>query len=244
MDITIHLLVLVTFLSAAFLKGITGLGFSTMCLPVLTVFIDHKIAIPLVILPSLCSNVLVMVNAGKFAAAFKRFWPVYLAAIPGLLGGLWLLNALQSSKSRAILGIVLCVYAAWALIQSDFRLTGSLERWLGVPVGFVTGFVNGISGSQVMPILPYLLSLHLDKKLFVTSINLSFTLSSLIMLVGLRRIGLLNSQIILIAISGIIPVALGIYLGGLIRQSISEKHYRTIVLVFLFVLGISLIVKA
>jgi uncharacterized membrane protein YfcA len=243
MDIPTHFVVFAVFLVAAFLKGITGLGFSTMCLPMLTVFLDHKTAIPLVILPSLCSNVLVMANAGKFTTAFKRFWPVYIAAIPGLLGGLWILHAIQSSKSRAFLGMMLCVYAVWALIQSDFRLTDRFERWLFVPVGISTGFVNGITGSQVMPILPYLLSLQLDKKLFVTAINLSFTLSSLVMLLGLRRIGLIDPQSLITSISGIIPVTFGIYLGGLIRQSLPEKHYRRIVLGFLIVLGMSLIVR-
>jgi uncharacterized membrane protein YfcA len=243
MDIQTFLIVLAVFLIAAFLKGITGLGFSTMCLPMLTVFLDHKIAIPLVILPSLCSNVLVMLNAGQFAPAFKRFWRVYVAAIPGLLCGLWVLQAIHSSRSRAFLGGVLCVYAVWALIQNNFRLTDGLEKWLGVPVGLVTGFVNGITGSQVMPILPYLLSLHLDTKLFITAINLSFTLSSLIMLVGLRRIGLIDSQILIMAITGVIPVAFGISLGGFIRQSIPEKHYRNIVLGFLIVLGVSLMMK-
>jgi hypothetical protein len=37
-----------------------------------------------------------------------------------------------------------------------------------LPSGFVTGTINGIIGSQVMPILPYLLALDLNRDVFVT----------------------------------------------------------------------------
>ena len=51
---------------AAFLKGITGLGFSTICLGMLANIIPLPVAIPMVIIPSLSSNVIVMVQAGHF----------------------------------------------------------------------------------------------------------------------------------------------------------------------------------
>jgi uncharacterized membrane protein YfcA len=48
-------LVLGAFFLSAFLKGITGMGFSTICLGLIATFIDIRLAIPLVIFPSLSS---------------------------------------------------------------------------------------------------------------------------------------------------------------------------------------------
>lgn len=244
MDFQTVIPVSLAFFFAAFLKGITGLGFSTICLPILTTFVDLKTSIPLVIVPSLSSNALVMAQAGRFKETLGRFWPIYVSAIPGLVLGVYVLNAIHSSISRAILGAVLVVYAMWAVRTKAIGLPKHFVAWLASPVGFSTGFINGVTGSQVMPILPFLLSLQLNKDTFVQAINLSFTLSSLIMLLLLSRVGLLTPQVVGTSFFGIIPVAIGISLGGKLRGALSEETFRKVVLIFLLVIGFSLIMRA
>ncbi len=243
MDVQTLIPIFLAFFVAALLKGITGLGFSTICLPILTTFLDLKVSIPLVIVPSLSSNTLVMVQAGRFREALGRFWLVYVSAIPGVVLGVSVLTSVPSSLSRAVLGGILCVYGLWALRSKAEVLPKRMERWLTGPVGFVTGVVNGVTGSQVMPILPFFLALQLHKDLFVQAINLSFTLSSLLMLMLLSRVGLLTYSIVGIALAGIIPVALGITFGGKLRQALPEDRFRTIVLLFVLILGFSLIMR-
>ncbi len=234
---------MLAFFVAAFLKGITGLGFSTICLPILSMFIDLKIAIPLVIIPSLSSNVLVMAQAGRFQEALQRFWRLYLSALPGLILGVSVLSSVKTSWSRAVLGAILFVFALWAWRTQALALSKTAEKWWSTPVGLVTGMVNGITGSQVMPVLPFLLALQLHKDLFVQAINLSFTLSSLVMLVLLSRFGLLSLGTLGLAAVGILPVALGIFWGGKLRRRLPDEAFRKVVLVFLLVLGLSLMIR-
>ncbi|WP_256872664.1 sulfite exporter TauE/SafE family protein [Candidatus Entotheonella palauensis] len=243
MDIPTTTFVLLAFFVAAFLKGITGLGFSTICLPILSILIDLKMAIPLVIIPSLSSNVLVMMQAGRFREALHRFWPLYLSAIPGLMLGVSVLSSVKSSWSRAVLGAILFIFALWSWRTQARTLSLKAERWWSGPVGLMTGVVNGITGSQVMPVLPFLLALQLHKDLFVQTINLSFTLSSLVMLILLSRFGLLSWSTLSLAAVGILPVSLGIFLGGKLRQRLPDEAFRKVVLVFLLVLGLSLMVR-
>lgn len=73
MDTQTLILSFSAFFIASFLKGLTGIGFSTLCLGFLTVFIDIRLAIPLVFLPSLTSNILVMYDAGHFRQTMQRF---------------------------------------------------------------------------------------------------------------------------------------------------------------------------
>ncbi len=235
--------VLLAFFVAASLKGITGLGFSTICLPILSTFIDLKVAIPLVIIPSLSSNILVMIQAGRFKEALQRFWPLYISAIPGLMLGVSVLSSVKSSWSRAVLGAILFMFALWAWRTQALVLSKTAERRWSGPVGLVTGVVNGITGSQVMPVLPFLLALQLHKDLFVQAINLSFTLSSLVMLVLLSRFGMLSFGTLGVAAVGILPVAIGIFLGGKLRQRLPDEAFRKVVLIFLLVLGLSLMIR-
>ena len=61
-----------TFLFAAFLKGTAGLGFATTCLGIMASFVDMRLAISLVVLPSLLSSLLVMIDAGGFLPVDRK----------------------------------------------------------------------------------------------------------------------------------------------------------------------------
>lgn len=235
--------ILTAYVVAGGIKGLTGIGFSTSCLPIMALRLDLKIAIPLVIVPSIVSNLVVMLQAGRFREAVSRFWPLYLASIPGLLIGLSILVSIDVDVAKAILGLVLIAYVFWALVNKSFSLSGEWERLLKMPAGFCTGLVNGLTGSQVMPVLPYLLSLDLGKSAFIQAINISFTFSSLIMLVGMDRLGHLSLDTLLTALSGLIPVLLTVYLAGRLQKQISGSFHRTLVLSFLLVMGVILLFK-
>jgi len=94
-----------------------------------------------------------------------------------------------------------------------------------------------------MPALPYFLSLNLSKKAFVQAINISFTLSSLIMLIGMNRLGHLSFNTFLTAVGGLIPVLLAVYLAGRLQHQLSGALHRKLVLTFLLVMGLVLLVK-
>ncbi|MBG0790676.1 MAG: sulfite exporter TauE/SafE family protein [Desulfovibrionaceae bacterium] len=234
--------VLATFLFAAFLKGTAGLGFATTCLGVMAAYLDLKTAIPLVIVPSLAANALVMFGAGGFVRVFRRFWPMFAAALPGLLLGLWILNGVHSDLPRAVLGASMVLYAAWGIWGGTFRLEHAPGPAVGV--GLVTGLVNGLTGSQIMPVLPYLMSLPITKDELVQAINTSFSLSSLVMLAGMGKFGLLTRDVLLLSAVGIAPVGLGIWVGGKIRRRLPEAAFRKMVHVLVGALGLALIGRA
>ncbi len=243
MDSQLLVIVFFSFFIAAFLKGLTGLGFITICLGLLALFIDLKVAIPLICIPSLCSNILVMIQAGSFLTALRRFWPLYLSTLPGLFVGLSLLATRSDEVPKCLLAVVIIVYGVYGLTRGMSSLSFSKEKKYMIPVGVVSGFVVGATGSQIMPIMPYLISLQMSKELFVQAINCSFTLNTIIMIMGLGKLGLLDHENIYVSIIGIIPVFSGIYLGGKMRKKISERRFRELVLLLLIVLGGILLVR-
>jgi uncharacterized membrane protein YfcA len=236
--------ILTAYVVAGGIKGLTGIGFSTSCLPIMALRLDLRVAIPLVIVPSIASNIVVMVQAGCFREAVSRFWPLYVASIPGLMIGLSILVSIDVDTSKAVLGLVLVSYSLWALRNKPLSLCVEWERILKIPAGFCTGFVNGLTGSQVMPVLPYLLSLNLGKRAFVQAINISFTLSSLIMLFGMNRLGHLSSDTFLTAVCGLVPVLLIVSLAGRLQNQLTGASHRKLVLTFLLVMGLVLSVKS
>lgn len=231
-----------TYAFAATAKGITGLGFSTTCLPILVLFMGLKDALALVVVPSICSNLVLMRQAGRFGETVKRFWPMLLALLPGLALGLWILSRIDGVQAGAVLGVMLLLWCAFSVAKPDLSLPPKLERPLAPVSGCLTGFINGVTGSQVMPAVPFLMMLNMERNLFVQAINCSFTLSSIVMAIGLGGLGLFDLQDLVISAIGTCFVFLGLQVGTAVRGRLSERLFRNAVLAMLTVMSLSLIV--
>ncbi|QPC41868.1 sulfite exporter TauE/SafE family protein [Kaustia mangrovi] len=238
------IVVALAYLAAGFVKGASGLGFSTTCLPILVLALGLKDALALVIIPSVVANIFLILSSGHLKETARRFWPLYAAQIPGIVAGLALLAWIDGAVATVVLGLVLGAYAAVALAQPEFRLAPGPERLLRAPVGFATAVINGLTGSQVMPVVPYMLALRLDPKRFVQAVNLSFTLSSLVMAVGLSRIGLFGEHELAVSVAGLVPSYAGIWIGGRMRGRLSPDQFRRFVLTVLGVLGLVLVLRS
>ncbi|WP_174823562.1 sulfite exporter TauE/SafE family protein [Ruegeria arenilitoris] len=236
--------ILATYVFAATAKGITGLGFSTTCLPILALVVGLKDALPLVIIPSVCSNLVVMRQAGHFRETVRRFWPMLIALFPGLGAGLWALSWIEGVQAGAILGIVLLLWCAFTFAKPDLRLPAGFERPLAPLSGCLTGLINGVTGSQVMPVVPFLMMLHLERNLFIQALNCSFTLSSFVMAIGLGQLGLFSQDDFLISVLGLGFVFIGLTIGGKIRHRLSETLFRSAIIAMLSVMGVSLVLPA
>lgn len=244
MDLAVAAIAGGAFFFAAFSKGITGMGFATTCLPLIALPLGLEFALPLVLVPLVASNIIVQIDAGHFRETMRRFWPMVLAAMFGVAIGIYLLSVVETRFASAVLGAVLFVYGVFALRTPDMSLPRHLEKPLAPVAGLTTGIVNGLTGSQLMPVLPYLMALKLDRERFVQAINCSFTASSLVMAAGLSQIGLMDWERVLVSTLGIIPVWIGLKLGAPVRRRISPDLFRTLVILMLMASGALLIARA
>ncbi len=130
------------------------------------------------------------------------------------------------------------------LANARFRLTESRTRRLEPAIGAATGFVNGLTGSQVMPLVPYLLSLDLPRERFLQASNQSFTLSSVAMFAGLGMAGSMTARVVAVSACGLVLVALGVRIGERISRRLAPQGFRTAVLIVLGALGLGLILRA
>jgi uncharacterized protein len=229
---------------AALVKGVTGLGYSSTCLPILTLAFGLKEALPMVLIPSVASNLVVMMGTGGFFTSAQRFWPMVVSAAVSVFAGLWALTRLGSVRAAAVLGVLLLIYVGFALTNARFRLTEARTRKFEPAIGAATGFINGLTGSQVMPLTPYLLSLDMTRERFLQASNQSFTLSSAAMFVGLGVAGLMTMQVVAVSACGIVLVALGVKIGQRIGHYLAPQAFRTAVLIVLAALGLGLILRA
>ena len=192
----------------------------------------------------IASNLVVMMSTGGFVASAQRFWPMLLSAATAVFAGLWALTQMRGESAAAVLGVVLLMYVAFALANARFVLIEARTRKFEPAIGAATGFVNGLTGSQVMPLIPYLLSLDIARERFVQASNQSFTLSSVAMFVGLGVAGLMTAPVVAVSTIGLVLVALGVRIGRRISRHLAPQAFRTAVLIVLAALGLGLILRA
>ena len=136
------------FMAAALVKGLTGLGFLTVCVASLAFVVGLKTAVGLVLVPSLLSNVFIMRDAGRFVETTRRFWPLYLASAPGLVIGVQLLIMVDQNLVAATLGSVVASYSVLALAKPNISIADRFKGPLQLPVGLAHGVVAGLTGRR------------------------------------------------------------------------------------------------
>lgn len=242
-DYTTQGLAAVALVAAGVIKGTTGIGYVSCALPLLVATIGLKPAMAVVLAPAMATNIVVALTAGHLREAMKCFWPLYLAMVPGIAAGVTMLAYVDQRIAVVTLGTSMLLYASFSLAKPSLRIPLRWQSALKVPTGLLNGFVTGLTGSQVMPLIPYVLGLNLAPALTVQSINLAVILGTVVVGIGLAANGLLTPSLIGASCAAVLPAAAGAMIGSWLRSFLPAEGFRTIALAVLAIMGASMILR-
>ena len=233
-----------TFLLAGFVKGVIGLGLPTVSMGLLTLVMAPAKAASLLIVPSFVTNVWQLAAGPSFKRLAYRLWPMLAGVVVGTLAGTGLLTGSHAGQAAIALGLLLMLYALLGLTSVRFSVPPRVERWLGPLIGAVTGLVTAATGVFVIPAVPYLGALNLDKEDMIQALGLSFTVSTIALAVALAAGGAFALGDIGVSTAALAPALLGMAAGGAVRSRFSEKTFRLVFFGGLLVLGAHLASRA
>jgi uncharacterized membrane protein YfcA len=229
------------FLLAGMVKGLLGLGLPTVAMGLLGLAMPPVQAAALLLVPSLVTNVWQLLAGPRFAALIRRLWPMMLAIVVGTLAGSGIIAGAVASAASMGLGIALALYGLVGLLKPQLRIPPAVEPWAGPLVGAVTGLVTGATGVFVIPAVPYLGSLGLNRDDLVQALGLSFTVSTLALAAGLALHGALPLATSGTSLLAVLPALIGTWLGGWLRLRVRPETFRRGFFIGLLVLGGELI---
>lgn len=237
------LIVTLTFFLAGMVKGVTGMGLPTVAMGVLGAIIPPVAAASMLIIPSFVTNVWQLFAGQRFAVLALRLWPMLLGIVVGTVAGSWLLISANAGWTTTGLGAALALYAGFSLLARPLSVPARAERWLSPVVGLTTGMVTGGTGVFVIPAVPYLQALGLNKDDLIQALGLAFTISTISLAIGLARGGAFHFGSIATSALAIAPALMGMWFGQWIRQHIAAATFRRWFLICLLLLGLELTVR-
>jgi uncharacterized membrane protein YfcA len=163
----------------------------------------------------------------------------------GTVSGAGLIAGARSTAALAALGVALTLYAALGLRSKKFVVRPTHELWLSPLIGVVTGLITGATGIFVIPAVPYLQALQLERKDLIQVLGLSFTVSTVALGGGLFRQGVFEASTSLLGLSllALVPALLGTFAGQHLRERMSVETFRRVFFIGLLLLRLYLTLK-
>jgi len=236
----LYIYLLLIFILAGFVKGVTGMGLPTVAMGLLGIFMPLPVAAALLVIPSFVTNVLQFFSGPSVRQMIGRLWPMMLLILAGTVAASSLLISINPAWSAFSLGTALIIYATYALVSPSLTVSQTREKWLSPVIGGITGVITGATGVFVMPAVPWLQSLRFSKDELVQALGLSFTVSTVALAAGLYLHDAFRVEQFSLSFLSIFPALAGMWLGQKVRARISARRFRQCFFLFLIVLGIEL----
>ena len=239
-----YVFIAAVFVLAGIVKGVIGLGLPTISMGLLAIVMPAVEAAAILILPSLLTNVWQMMAGPSLRSVAGRLWPMLLGVCAGTWAGAGLMQGTSGRFGTAFLGVALVLYALVGLVSVRFSMPRRWEVIAGPVTGAVTGLITAATGVFVIPAVPYLQAIGLEKEDLVQALGLSFTVSTLALSVNVALAGGINIAMAWPAIAALAMACAGMWIGQAVREKLSPALFRRCFFAGLLLLGIYLVARS
>ena len=234
------LVIAAVFLLAGFIKGTIGLGLPTVSMGLLVVTMPPSQALAIVIVPAIVTNIWQTFVGPYLRDIISRLWPLTAGTVVGIWLNAGMLTGPYARYGGIVLGALLVIYAIVGLRKFSFRVARGDEKWVGGVVGVITGAVSAATGVQVIPSMPFMQAIGMEKDELVQALGVFFTVATVALAFNLTSAGLLSAAT---ALPGAIALAAsfaGMFIGQALRSRMEADAFRRWFLMAMILLGLYL----
>ena len=238
MQDSLLILVAAAFLLAGFIKGVIGLGLPTVSMGLLAVTMSPGQAIAIVIVPAIVTNIWQTFGGPYLRDIIRRLWPLMVGTVIGIWLNAGLLTGPYAPYGTVFLGALLVIYAITGLSKLHFKVARRDEKWIGGIVGLITGVVSAATGVQVIPSMPFMQAIGMEKDELVQALGVFFTVATVALAFNITASGLLTAATALPGAIAMVASFAGMFIGQAVRTRMHPEEFRRWFLVALILLGL------
>jgi uncharacterized membrane protein YfcA len=235
------ILVMCILMSAYFIRGITGFGSALISVPLLVLSQPLQFAVPLVLALDFTASVVLGSTNNT-----KANWGEIKILLPaGMIGACIGAFALLNLPTTPVL-LTLGAFTMFFGFRNIFGLhsEGQLSRAWAIPAGLAGGGAGALFGTGGPPYIMYLTRRLLDKGEVRATFSWLFAMEggfrlALFLFAGL----LLDTKLHIAYVLGLVPMALGLYVGHKVHLDITSEGMLRVVGVLLVLSGSMLFFK-
>ena len=243
LDFQTIIIMIVAFTLGGLVKGATGAGSPVIAIPVLAVFFDAKLAVAIMAVPNLFSN---LVQIKQFRQSVENLtFSFKLSAFGafGCLGGTLFFILTSTRIIELLVAIITVLYVMLSFKKNSKKLSQQIAKKLAPPIGLLGGFVQGTCGVSAPIALAFLNATGMKRVEFIFTISCFFGAMAAIQIVSLSFFNFMTWQIFLLGLLSLAPILLGMSLGDRLTKKISSQSFEKLILVFLILLSLQIFLK-
>ena len=202
------------------------MGLPTVSLGLLSLMMPTIEAAALIVVPTLATNVWQFIAGNERATIVRRLASLLGGVIAGTVLGVQFLTRTNTAVVSLGLGLVLLAYAMIGLRALTWRMPDSMQRVASLGIGIVTGVINGATGVAVMPLVPYLNSIGLERDTLIQAMGLVFVVAMLTLAACLAWTGHFELGSARDSTLALVPVFVGMLLGQQVRVRLHADTHR------------------
>ncbi len=228
------------FFVAGFVQGLTGFGSALVAIPLLSLILDIKAAVPLCILNGLIITMYLALHLRRHLDRTKIL-PLVVGSIPGVVVGATLLQRVDSDIIRFCIGVLLISYSLYNLFVLP-RSPGLSRGW-GYGAGFLTGAIGAAFSAGGPPAIIYTTLAGWNKEEIRATLSGFFVANGIVTAIVHALTGVSTSATVRIFLVTAPFVLLGTVTGSRVTGKINQQTYLRIIYTFLVVMGIMMILQ-
>jgi uncharacterized membrane protein YfcA len=226
-------------LLAGFLRGLTGFGFALVAVPILSTLVEPRIVVPTILIHGTITSLPLIFHA-RHEVQPTHIWPLMAGAIVGAPFGSYLLLVLDADTLRLLIGIVAFGFAL--VFAAGFSRKIQNERLAFVPVGFLSGLLNGSSSLAGPPVILFFANQGIPPMVFRANILALFFATNIATIIAFIVGGLFSVDAFLLSLALGPSLVIGTYLGARYARSVNVRLFRGVALSVVMGSGIIAIV--
>ncbi len=246
MDVTIWMMAAAIGLLAGFVKGAVGFAMPMIMISGLGSILPGELALAILILPTLASNLFQAVRDGvrEAGASARRFWRYLLIVVASILVSAQLVTVMPQRVMFAILGAFVTLFAALQLLGWRASVAPRNRPRVEWSVGALAGGMGGISGVWGPPTVMYLSAIDAPKRESVRVQGVVYGIGAVALCVAHLGSGVLNGETLPLSAAMLVPAGVGMALGLAVQDRLDQVRFRKATLVVLTIAGLNLVRRA
>jgi uncharacterized membrane protein YfcA len=222
---------------ASLVQCLSGFGFALIVMPLVTLIVGLQTAAPTVALTALTVYSINLVRYRR-AIDVREVLHLGMSSALGVPLGIWVLTSVDETLVKQVMGVILIVYAAYALARPT-ALRKPSRYWV-YPAGFFAGCLSGAYNTPGPPVILYGSLRQWPRDKFRAVLQAIFFINGALVVSSHVLADRVNREVFTFFVFAVPALMLGILVGSHLDRLVDRTRFRIIVASLVGLMGLAL----